>query len=191
VGIEDIFYAGSHGFEIAGPGGWHEEYPEAVSYLPALNRMERDLRKSLDAMKGVEVERKRFSIAVHYRRAAERDLDEVDARVHAVHKDFERDLRLSSGKCVYDFQPGIDWHKGRALRRVLEKAFAKTDDDVFVIYLGDDITDEDAFREVKNHGLGIVVRDANRQTEADYALRSPAEVGRFLEFLIAALPVRV
>jgi trehalose-phosphatase len=189
VGLEDIFYAGSHGFEISGPKGWYEEYPEAVDYLPVLNRMEQDLLKALDAMKGVEVERKKFSIAVHYRRAAARDLDGINKRVRTVHKDFERDLRLSSGKCVYDFQPKIEWHKGKALRRVLEKAFSKTDD-VFVIYLGDDITDEDAFREIKNRGFGIVVKEENRQTEAVYSLKSTAEVGHFLEFLAGALPMQ-
>jgi alpha,alpha-trehalase len=189
VGIEDIYYAGSHGFEIAGPERWHEEYPEAVEYLPILNRMEQDFRKSLDAIKGVEVERKKFSIAVHYRRAAERDLDGIKKRVQKTHKDFERDLRLSKGKCVYDFQPRIDWHKGRALHRLLEKIFVKTDD-VVVVYLGDDVTDEDAFREIKNHGLGIIVKEENRQTEADYALESTAEVERFLELLTAALPLR-
>jgi trehalose-phosphatase len=189
VGLEEIFYAGSHGFEIAGPEGWYEECSEAVAYIPVLNRLEQNLRKALNAIKGLEVERKRFSIAVHYRRAEERDLDRIQKRVQAVQKGFEQDLRLSPGKCVYDFQPKIDWHKGKALYRVLEKTFAKTED-VFVIYLGDDITDEDAFRGIKNRGLGIVVREEIRETDADYALESPDEVGRFLEFLIAALPER-
>jgi trehalose 6-phosphate phosphatase len=182
MGLEDIYYSGSHGFEIAGPRDWYEEYPEAKAFLPVLDRTEEELHCSLDRISGLQVERKRYSIAVHYRRASEKNRRELEKRMPAFKEEYAEQLRLSSGKCVYDFQPKIDWHKGKALHRILESAF-KNPGNVFSIYIGDDITDEDAFREIRDSGTGIVVRDESRSTLADYALESPDEASLFLESL--------
>jgi trehalose 6-phosphate phosphatase len=186
VGIQDIFYAGSHGFEIAGPGGWHEEYRDAKAFLPILDQTEEELHQALDDIPGLYIERKRYSIAVHYRRVAEQNRPEAERRTQIVQSRHRHKLRISSGKCVDDFQPKIDWHKGRALDWVLETASLKPEK-VFPLYIGDDITDEDAFRAIRDRGVGIIVREKNRPTEARYALNSPSEVGDFLESFAAAL----
>jgi alpha,alpha-trehalase len=55
--------------------------------------------------------------------------------------------------------------------------------DVLPVYIGDDITDEDAFRELSDRGIGIIVRDESRHTAARYALDDTGEVKPFLEFL--------
>ena len=180
VGIDSIFYSGSHGFEIAGPGGWYEEYRKARSYLSVLDEAEAELHGLVDSIPGAQIERKRYSIALHYRRAAERDLEKLKGYAETVQRKHDRKLRLSPGKCVYDFQPRIDWHKGKALDWLLETAFPKPED-VFLLYLGDDLTDEDAFRTIRDRGAGIVVRDENRPSEAEYALDGPDEVGLFLK----------
>ncbi len=187
VGIEGIYYAGSHGFEIAGPGGWHEECKEAAVFLPALDKAEAELREALDAISGIQVERKKYSLAIHYRRAAPQDHRQVDKRIQDAAQHYKRELRISSGKRVYDFQPKIDWDKGKALDWIIRTAFSKPDE-VFPLYVGDDLTDEDAFRSVESRGLGIVVRDEIRPTEAHYALDSPDEVGRFLRLFAEGLP---
>jgi trehalose-phosphatase len=57
--------------------------------------------------------------------------------------------------------------------------------DVLPLYIGDDLTDEDAFSALRDRGVGIVVRDEARPTQASYALEDPAEVGAFLEGLLA------
>jgi trehalose 6-phosphate phosphatase len=186
VGIDDIFYAGSHGFEIAGPGGWHEECEDAKAFLPVLEQAEKELRNALNGISGVQIERKRYSIAVHYRRVAERECPKVQERTQIVRQKHLQSLCVSSGKCVYDFQAKIDWHKGKALDWVLASASLKPED-VFSVYIGDDITDEDAFRAIKNRGVGIIVREGKRQTEACYALNSPEEVGRFLDEFASGL----
>jgi trehalose 6-phosphate phosphatase len=180
VGIEDVFYAGSHGFEVAGPGGWHEEYREAAGFLPFLDQAERELRDILESLMGVQIERKRYSVAVHYRRAAAKDHETIENRAKEIQMKHIRELRISSGKCVYEIQPNIEWHKGKALDWLLKAAFV-IPRDVFPLYIGDDITDEDGFRSVKDRGIGIIVRDSKRPTEASYALDGPAEVGRFLK----------
>jgi trehalose-phosphatase len=187
VGIDDIFYVGSHGFEIAGPGGWRQEYEQAEAYLPVLDQAEKELQKALNGIAGLQIERKRYSIAVHYRRVAEQAHRKVEERARIVQQKHQRDLRVSSGKCVYDFQAKIDWHKGKALDWVLEAASLKSTE-VFSVYIGDDITDEDAFRAVKNRGVGIIVREGKRHTDASYALNTTAEVGQFLEEFASGLP---
>jgi trehalose 6-phosphate phosphatase len=186
VGLEDIYYAGSHGFEIAGPGNWYEEYPEAKAFLPLLDQMEGELHRSLGGISGLQVERKRYSIAVHYRRASEESRWELEQKIPALKKECAGKMRLSSGKCVYEFQPDIHWHKGKALLWILESAFASPDD-VFVIYIGDDITDEDAFREIRDIGTGIAVKETDRPTDAVFALANPDEVALFLETLTQSL----
>jgi trehalose-phosphatase len=189
VKIDNIYYAGSHGFEIAGPGGWNEEYEKAVDFLPVLDQAEGKLRDAFDGISGIQIERKRYSIAVHYRRVAAQDHDEVNRRIQTARQEHGQKLRISSGKCVYDFQPKIDWNKGKALDWVLRTAFMQPDE-VFPLYIGDDITDEDAFRAIGNRGIGIVVRDEKRPTEADYALDSTDEVGRFLKLFAQDLPAK-
>src|SRR5437763_9844197 len=71
VAIETIVYAGSHGFDIAGPRGLQRQ--EAREFLPALDVTEKELREKLDGIAGGMIERKCFSIAVHYRNVTEHD----------------------------------------------------------------------------------------------------------------------
>ena len=85
---------------------------------------------------------------------------------------------------MFRIQPDIDWDKGHAVRWLLERLQLDRPD-VLPVYLGDDVTDEDAFRALQGRGLAIVVRgDDGRATAADYALEGPDDVKRFLEWLI-------
>jgi trehalose-phosphatase len=68
------------------------------------------------------------------------------------------------------------YDKGHAVRTVVA-----TDDSPVCAYLGDDITDEDAFRAVRPHGLAVLVRESHRSTMADVRLEPPSEVIAFLE----------
>ncbi len=181
VGLEEIIYAGSHGFEIAGPLGLHRENDAAQACLPALDQAEAVLRRHLDGIPGAQVERKKFSLAVHYRNVTDEQVDAVARQVAQVAAQHEH-LRRASGKKVYELQPQIDWHKGKAVRWLLKTLKLDTSE-VLPFYLGDDLTDEDAFAVLEDCGVGIVVRDAARLTGARYALDSTEEVRRFLEQL--------
>jgi trehalose 6-phosphate phosphatase len=70
VAIDSLYYAGSHGFEIAGPKGQVTSMERGVEYLPLLDEAEQALRRKLAEIAGHSVERKRFSVAVHYRQVA-------------------------------------------------------------------------------------------------------------------------
>jgi trehalose 6-phosphate phosphatase len=184
VGIGSIFYAGSHGFDIAGPDGMEINPEKGEDFLPALDRAEKDVKKRLDAVSGAWVERKKFSIAVHYRKVDKTKVEMVRQAVGEV-AGLHPQLRQSGGKKIFELQPKMDWHKGRALMWLLGKLDLDKPD-VVPLYIGDDVTDEDAFRSLKRRGLGVVVMDTPRNTEAQYRLNDPDEVERFLQKLISA-----
>lgn len=185
VGVDGIVYAGSHGFDIAGPEGSLAGSSERDEFLPMLAAAESELRSGLSPIPGAQLERKKFSLAVHYRNVADGDLPAIEAVVAGALTRFPK-LRDLPGKKVHDLQPSIDWDKGKALLHVLR--ILKLDGpDVLPIYLGDDITDEDAFAVLRDRGIGIVVRDEPRGTVASLALENPDEVHRFLAALLGCL----
>jgi len=184
VGLDELFYAGSHGFAMAGPGGWREDVERGKEFLPDLDGVESALKEALRGIAGAFVERKSFSLAVHFRQVKEADVAGVEDAVREVMARFKR-LHWSAGKKVFDIKPRADWHKGRALMALLAKR-GLSEPDVVPIYLGDDTTDEDAFRAISGRGIGLVVRDENdRPTAADYGLLDTADVERFLGWLAA------
>jgi trehalose-phosphatase len=183
VNIVAIVYAGSHGFDIAGPRGLRKEV--ATEFLPKLDMVEKELGKELAGVPGAHLERKRFSIAAHYRNVKESDVPKLERAVSEVAARHP-ELRTIAGKKVYELQPNIDWDKGRALMWLLE-SLRLDQQEMFPIYIGDDLTDEDAFRAVLNRGAGIVVSEEPRPTAASYSLKDPKEVERFLRKLVATL----
>jgi trehalose-phosphatase len=184
VGLDALYYAGSHGFEIGGPKGWHDALEKGVEALPELDLAERELHEALADIEGHAVERKRFAIAVHYRRVAAADvgrLEQAVERVAARHSG----LRQGQGKKVLRLQPDLDWDKGHAVLWLLAR-LGLDRPEILPIYVGDDVTDEDAHAALCERGIGIVVRgeDDARRTAARYALADPDDVRRFLELLI-------
>jgi trehalose 6-phosphate phosphatase len=183
VGLDNIYYAGSHGFDIAGPRGQRLAHQSGQEFLPALDRAEATLRERLsNNLPGVQIERKKFSVAVHYRRADAGRVGEVEQVVDQVQADSGR-LRKSRGKKIFELQPDLDWHKGRALLWLLDR-LGLDRPDVVPFYLGDDVTDEDAFKVLQDRGIGIAVQETPGPTAARYRLRDPEEVQKFLQALI-------
>ena len=183
VHVDGIVYAGSHGFDIAGAGGLRRELGGA--YLPVLDMAETELREALDEISGAQLERKHFSVAAHYRNVNKNDAFRVTLAVDAVAAR-HRELRRIDGKKVYELLPGIEWDKGKAVMWLL-KALGLERESVRPIFIGDDKTDEDAFRALKQCGVGILVGKQSESTAARYLLRDPAEVEHFLQMLIARL----
>ena len=184
VGLRNIYYAGSHGFDIAGPEGMKNNHEKGAAFLPALDIAERELKENLDPTQGARVERKKFSIAVHYRKVPASKVGSMKEAVEKVAR-LHQDLRLSGGKKIFELQPKIDWNKGKALLWLLTKLDLDKEN-VIPFYIGDDLTDEDGFRALKDRGIGVVVMDRSRPTEARYRLNDPAEVERFLKRIISA-----
>ncbi|MEX2230152.1 MAG: trehalose-phosphatase [Dehalococcoidia bacterium] len=174
VGITGIWYAGSHGFELMAPDGTYHEQDAADDAVPALDRAERSLSRRLSAIEGVLLERKRFTLAVHYRRVDRGTVGTVTAAVDEACRR-ERGLRVMHGKQVMELRPDVDWDKGSALHRLVDQLHLDRRR-VLPLYGGDDLTDEDAFRALAGWGIGVLVRDAEsaeRSTVADVAVDGP------------------
>lgn len=181
VDLPDLVYAGSHGFDIRGPD-LRREHEGGRAALPQLDAAEEELGRDLANVKGVQVERKRFALAIHFRNAAEEQIVEVRQAVEEW-AGRHPELRMRGGKKIFELQPDIDWHKGKAVLWLLE-VLGLDSDAVVPLYIGDDETDEDAFAVLADRGLGIVVGDDTLPSHADYWLADTGEVQHFLEALI-------
>jgi alpha,alpha-trehalase len=185
IGIDEIVYAGSHGFDIA---GLSLRKQVTIEFLPIVDVAEKELKEKLDRISGALLERKRLAIAAHYRNVNESDLPKFEQVVNEVAAR-HRKLRKIHNKKVYEFQPNVDWDKGRAVLWLLE-AMGLDRPEVLPIYIGDDLTDEDAFRALAQRGIGIIVGQQPHSTAASYVLTDPGEVERFLRELVAGLERR-
>jgi trehalose 6-phosphate phosphatase len=182
VAVPGLAYAGSHGFDMLLPDGARERYGE--EFLEDLDAVEDRMGDDLDGVNGVRVERKKFAIAVHTRRApGEDERERARAAVAAAARDHPR-LRVTGGKDIEEFRPGLEWDKGRALTRLTEVLDLDMRSHA-PIYVGDDITDEDAFAVIADTGVGIVVAGAtDRETRAAFRLDDPSETAALLDALI-------
>ncbi|HYG88067.1 MAG TPA: trehalose-phosphatase [Azospirillum sp.] len=182
VGLDTLVYAGSHGFDILGP---QMRTQIGLEYVPALERAAAALRERLARVEGVLVERKRFAVAVHTRLAAPEAKPAVADAVRAVAAG-ETELRVTGGKEILELRPNLPWDKGRAVLALLD-ALGLSDAGTVPVYIGDDETDEDAFRALRGRGIGIRVMDYPADTAADWSLSDPDEVRLFLERLAAEM----
>ncbi|MGH9361661.1 MAG: trehalose-phosphatase [Thermoanaerobaculia bacterium] len=176
VGLPEIVYAGSHGFDIAGPRVAHEVGEGVPAEIAATAA---ELERAVGRFPGVLIEPKRFTVAVHWRLARPEDLaaiEEAVDRVLAAHPA----LRKAEGKKVWELRPALPWDKGEALRWLLA-AWGLDGGRGLPLYVGDDATDEDAFRAVAEDGIGILVAEEPRPTTAAYSLRDPGEVRELME----------
>jgi trehalose 6-phosphate phosphatase len=185
AGVADIAYAGNHGMEIEGPG-IHRVHGEAERARPRLESVAGQLRTALAEIEGAIVEDKGLTLSVHFRLVRDAEVANVDLSVRAA-AEREPTLHVTTGKKVLEVRPRVDWHKGRAVEFLL--AQLDPPEGSPVLYLGDDTTDEDAFRALQSWtgGEGVLVGDpAQRDTAAACYLRDPAEVATLLEALARA-----
>lgn len=187
VALDEVYYAGCHGMRVAGPGGFAREHEEARRFVPALDEAQARLERELAPIDGVQVERKRFAVAVHFRRAP--GAGEQVRRAVERARGAGGGLRSSDGRMVLELRPGINWDKGAAIGWLLE-ALGLDEERAFPIYVGDDVTDEDAFAAVERRGLPIVVRGRDGTTRARLSLADTDEVRELLGRLDAELEHR-
>lgn len=185
VGEQPFWFSGSHGFDVRSPGGERIQVDIGAEALPALDEAAQRLQGPVGAIEGAWVERKRFAIAVHHRATPDRLVDEL-RRIVETEEARHDELRMSGGKKIFELRPAADWHKGKAILWLLA-AMGMDEPGVVAVFLGDDVTDEDGFTELRDRGIGIVVADisdpesANRMSAALDRLDDPDAVRGFLE----------
>jgi trehalose 6-phosphate phosphatase len=160
----------------------------ASEFLPVMEEVYAALVSQVEpSISGAKVENNKFCLSVHFRCVEEHAWAALFEQVRAVLKDYPG-LRLTQGRKVLEVRPMIRWDKGKALEFLLSAlGFADAaKDDVFPIYVGDDRTDEDAFRvlRARGQGAGILVSRFPKETSASFTLRDPAEVKEFMRKLV-------
>ncbi|HEY4651088.1 MAG TPA: trehalose-phosphatase [Pontibacter sp.] len=188
VQLKELYFAGSHGFDIMGPDGRHTEPGGARQVLPALDAAEHELTRELQTIAGVLVERKRYAIAVHYRNVPQALEAQVKATTETILARHPQ-LKQGAGKKIIELKPNLDWHKGKAVLWLLEEMHLNNAE-VIPVYIGDDITDEDAFAALQGRGIGILVGEHDEQTAATYRLENVAEVQQFLSRIVEEIRER-
>ncbi|MFS8029174.1 putative trehalose-phosphatase [Helianthus anomalus] len=135
------------------------------------------LSKKAKSTPGAKVENNKFCVSVHFRRVDENNWMELASHVKSVLDKYPR-LRVTTGKKVLEIRPDIQWDKGKALEFLLGSLGYTNCKDVFPIYIGDDRSDEDAFKVLRERGqgFGILVSEIQRDTAASYYLQDPSEV---------------
>jgi trehalose 6-phosphate phosphatase len=164
---------GSHGIERLHPDGSYEIVPLPERHTQGLKAAEESLRsKGLEA----RLESKPGGLAVHWRGLSSEDARRVEAEVSATCQPLSEEYGLA----LLPFDGGLELrsparHKGDAVSAIL----AESHSDAAVAYLGDDQTDENAFRAIKGRGIAVLVRPDPRPSMADVWLRPPEELSRF------------
>ena len=174
VGISDLIYSGNHGMEIWDGTRMVRNEAGDVSMLGELLAK---LQTSLGKIPGILVENKVFSASVHFRKVPPKRLADVFRIFWDVTKNYDSFFNITEGKKVLEIRSKAAWNKGHAVNWILEKM----GNEHYAVYIGDDVTDEDAFRAITSKGASICV---GKDLKADYFLENQDEVGKFLEWLL-------
>jgi trehalose 6-phosphate phosphatase len=188
IDLNDIIYAGNHGFEIDGPGLSFIN-PIADEIKPFFRIIHQVLTLTAGSIKGVFIEDKGITLSVHYRQVEDAKAADVEKIVsHVVNGPLtQRFFKIVPGKKVFDVKPAANWDKGKAIRLLMKK-FGKggRNSGLLPIYMGDDLTDEDGFKVIEKYGAGITVYIGLQpeNSSARYFLRAPDEVVTFMSRLL-------
>lgn len=190
VGVDGILYIGNHGMEYVNNGEIFVD-PEAVKYLANIKKIAEKLKNSeLSKIKGLMFEDKDICISIHYRKcelqedARKRIMDVINDSIDT------SELKLTEGRKLVELKPPISRDKGFIVEKIIEKYDLNR-----VIYLGDDVTDFDAFKKLKELEKTGKIRTASIlvlsseipnyvKSSSLYYVRSVDEVQRFFKWLL-------
>ncbi len=174
--------------EIWGLHGFEKQMPDGSVAVGASSSGERSaIVRAAETARELAgepaVEQKLSGVAVHFRAMSPNDAEMIKGALVAKWKE----LGIFRSFTVREFDGGIEMRlwwvtKANAVLSVLSGA----DEGRAAAYLGDDDTDEDAFRAIKGKGLGVLVRPEFRETEAEAWIRPPEELMQFFGRWLAA-----
>lgn len=184
VGVEGVIYIGNHGWEVA------ETFMQFENLIPlefysTMERIKGELDKQLSVIPGAFVEDKGLTLSVHYRLARDKGFL-VRRIVERICLPYKRQgmIKFLTGKKVLEIRPPVDWDKGKAVQWIIKRQeILKGNVHVLPIYIGDDSTDEDAFKVLKNKGITVLV-GKSKFSSADYTLTGPHQVTEFLKNMV-------
>ncbi len=176
VNIKDIIYAGNHGAEI-----WDGTHIVTGNSEPVdtslLHEFKERISTVLEGIDGVMVEDKTVTLSIHYRKVKKQDIKKMTASFRDVADNYKGRLKITEGKKVFEVRPINAWNKGDAVLWILKNFGAGK----MPVYIGDDSTDEDAFKVINKTGTSISI---GKNSHASCYLESQSYVKRFLEWIM-------
>lgn len=170
-------YAGNHGLELERKGSI-DVHPIAQKRTRRMATVRSLLERTVGTVPNCRVENKRVTVTVHCRSVPESLRPIVHQRTHEIVDRFgDETLEILAGKRVLEIRPAISWGKGNAV----ELIEADLPPETVSVYIGDDVTDESAFRVVESGGFGVRVGEAD-PSAASFRVDSPDHVASLLEW---------
>jgi trehalose 6-phosphate synthase/phosphatase len=167
LGLPEVVLVGNHGLEIEGPGVARFVHPDLPHYATRLRELARALAQGAEP--GVWIEEKGASLTLHYRSAAPRLHAAVAARAREIVR--QAGFQARDAICAVEARAPTGWDKGHAVLHVLRARHGPAwSEKVRAVYVGDDDTDEDAFRALQGLGVTFRVGRAERPTLASHRL---------------------
>jgi trehalose-phosphatase len=183
VAIPGIIYAGNHGLELE-RSKTKRVHPAAIAFRHVINTLIPRLELAYAFLPEIFVEDKTFSVSVHHRQLPE---DKIEFAKMILLKEIgdllsRSQVVLAEGKKVWEIRPPTEWNKGRTVLWLLGNLSGFSHKAVLPVYIGDDVTDEDAFKVIGNSGITIrVTDDPSKSSSAQYYLPSSDEVYDFFK----------
>lgn len=185
AGVSRVWAIGNHGMEVRAPDGDMVPDPEVQPFEERISRVARELESVAREVAGAFLEDKRWTLSLHYRLAPDREVPPMLAKARAVAE--QAGLRVSDGKKVLEVRPPVAIDKGTASVRLADRLGALAQGSA-LFFAGDDRTDEDAFRALRQratHAVTVRVGDEGA-TDAEFRVPSPDA----LRALLAAIAAR-
>lgn len=188
VGARKIYYGGNHGFDVSGPGIRYT-HEKALSVIPLLGHIKRLLRSRMRDVEGAWIEDKKFSLSLHFRAVKKEHIPLVKKAFFDIADESlsNGSLGLTRGKKVLELTPDPTWNKGRAVLLIM----GLFKGDCLPVYVGDDLTDETAFKAINNKkGIAVCVGKSKR-TAANFYLKGHREVSRLLQQILRLYGIEI
>lgn len=176
-----LYYAGNHGLEIRGPG-INFVHPSVKRGRSHLDKIRKELIYKVKSIKGAIVEYKIGSLSLHYRLVKKRYIKKLRDIFTTVTVPYLKKGRINlfSGKKVWEIRLPVRWNKGSAVGKILSSLGRNN---ILPVYMGDDITDEDAFSFLKKKKSITIFVGKKKKSKAAYFLNSPNEARELLSRL--------
>jgi len=180
IGLDNVNYVGNHGLEIK-VKSLEDKIPQDREIRKKMVSLSQEFQKKTKRFAGVLVENKGLTLSIHYRLAKKDCVPELRKIIGATIYPFKRSYELRDGKKVLEIRPKTKRNKGWAVNEIIHRYNSKRKTYSLYFYLGDDLTDEDAFQLVNSkRGYSIRVDKRKEPSNAHYYLKSPKEVRLFL-----------
>ena len=178
VGVPEAIYVGNHGLEYI-INGRYERLREVDDYLPIIRKCAIELKKKTPD-ENIIFEDKGICYSIHYRQCPDPKLTEERIMDTLREMPESRRIRVDHGRMLVELKPPVEYNKGLIVRKIIEESDVSS-----AVYLGDDVTDADAFRELRKLESEMMIKAASVIVLSE---EIPDEIKDSASFYVSGVP---